>query len=92
MVMAKDRARRRCRAATGPAANSMGTPAAREEIYDGVSDRVVASNDEDPTHRQDSWRVTSMLLFVYEKALGIDDRRSRRQSERDGADGGQGPG
>ena len=39
-----------------------GDTCSREKIYDGVSDRVVASDDEDPTHRQDSWRVTSMLL------------------------------
>jgi hypothetical protein len=39
-----------------------GDTRSREEIYDGVSDRVAASDDEDPTHRQDSWRMTSMLL------------------------------
>jgi hypothetical protein len=47
-----------------------------EEICDGVSDRIVASDDEDPTHRN-SWRVTRCFWFVLEKALGIDDRRSR---------------
>jgi hypothetical protein len=41
-----------------------GDTRSREEIYDGLSDRVIASDDEDSTHRQDSWRMTSMLVRI----------------------------
>ena len=47
-----------------------GDTSSGEDVSNGVSDRVVASDDEDSTHGQDSWGLTSMLLVRVEEALG----------------------